>query len=135
MKTLKRPERITYPDYTIAPVVETVFIEGYKFEICEFQKEARKEFGVRDKSRYFLYFEDSLYLENIYLPMVSVFGSKEIWGNAICKDKAYHIDTISRFEKKISLLKKYREKNAKGAKFYTADLEKEIFTMFGVQYK
>ena len=134
MKTFKRPERITYPSHTIAPVVETIFVEGFKFEICEFEKQSREKFSVRDKARYFLYFEDSLYLENIYLPMVSVFGSKQIWGDAICKDKAYHMDTISRFEKKISLLKKYREKNAKGAKFYTADLEKELFSIFGVQF-
>ena len=134
MRTLKRPERITYPSHTIAPVVETIFVEGYKFEICEFIKEARKEFNVRDSSRFFLYFEDSLHLDNLYLPMVSIFGSKQIWGEAICKDKAYHIDTISRFEKKISLLKKYREKNANGAKFYLADLEREIFTIFGVQF-
>ena len=134
MKTFKRPERITYPSHTIAPVVETIFVEGFKFEICEFSKDARAEFGVRDKSRYFLYFEDSLHLENLYLPMVSVFGSKQIWGEAICKDKAYHMDTISRFEKKISLLKKYRERNARGAKFYTADLEQELFSKFGVQF-
>ena len=134
MRTLKRPERITYPSHTIAPVVETIFVEGYKFEICEFIKEARKEFNVRDSSRFFLFFEDSLFLEKIYLPMVSIFGSKQIWGNAICKDRAYHMDTISRFEKKISLLKKYRERNARGAKFYTADLEKELFSKFGVQF-
>ena len=131
---MKRPLKMIYPDYTVAPVIETIFVEGYKFEICEFQKEARKEFAVKDKSRFFLYFEDSLFLENIYLPMVSVFGSKGIWGNAICKDKAYHMDTISRFEKKISLLKKYREKNANGAKFYTADLEQALFSKFGVQF-
>ena len=134
MKTIKRPERITYPDYTIAPVVETIFIEGYKFEICEFEKQAREEFAVKDKSRFFLYFEDRLFQENLYLQMVSIFGTKKIWGNAICKDKSYHIDTISRFEKKISLLKKYREKNAKGAKFYTADIENEIFDKFGVHF-
>ena len=135
MNTLKRPDRMTYPNYTIAPVVETIFVEGYKFEICEFQKEARKEFGVKDKSRYFLYFEDSLFQENLYLPMVYIFGSKEIWGNAICKDKAFLKSTIVSFENKISMLKKYHEKNANGAKFYTADLEKEIFNKFGVQYK
>ena len=133
MKTLKRPEGITDPSHTIAPVVETIFVEGYKFEICEFIKEARKEFNVRDSSRFFLYFEDGLFKEDIYKPMISVVGGKRIWGEAICKDKAYHMDTISRFEKKISLLKKYREKNAKGAKFYTADLEKELFSTFGVQ--
>ena len=134
MKTLKRPERITYPSHTIAPVVETIFVEGFKFEICEFEKQSREEFSVRDKSRYFLYFEDSLYLENIYLPMVSIFGSKEIWGNAICKDKAFFIDIIYGFENKLNKLKKYREKNAKGAKFYTSDLENEIFDKFGVHF-
>ena len=135
MKNIKRPERMTYPDYTIAPVVDTIFIEGFKFEICEFEKQARKEFSVRDSSRYFLFFEDSLFQENLYLPMISVFGAKEIWGNAICKDKAFLKSTIASFENKISMLKKYYEKNANGAKFYTADLEKEIFTKFGVQLK
>ena len=134
MKTLKRPEKMTYPDHTVAPVVKTIFVEGFKFEICEFEKQAREEFAVKDKSRFFLYFEDSLFQENLYLPMVSIFGTKKIWGNAICKDKSYHIDTISRFEKKISLLKKYRERNARGAKFYTADLENELFSKFGVQF-
>ena len=125
---------MTYPDYTIAPVVETIFIEGYKFEICEFQKESRKEFGVRDKSRFFLFFEDRLLQEEIYLPMVSVFGSKEIWGDFICKDKAFHKDTITRFELRLNILKKYREKNANGAKFYTADIERDLFIKFGVHF-
>ena len=134
MNAIKRPQAITYPSHTIAPVIETIFVKGFKFEICEFEKQAREEFAVKDKSRFFLYFEDSLFQENLYLPMVSIFGTKKIWGNAICKDKSYHIDTISRFEKKISLLKKYREKNAKGAKFYTADIENEIFDKFGVHF-
>lgn len=134
MKTLKRPDEITYPSHTIAPVVETIFVEGFKFEICEFIKEARKEFNVRDSSRFFLFFEDGLFQENIYKPMISLVGGKRIWGEAICKDKAYHIDTISRFEKKISLLNKYRERNAKGANFYTDDLEKELFSKLGVKF-
>ena len=134
MNAIKRPQAITYPSHTIAPVAETIFVEGFKFEICEFEKQAREEFAVKDKSRFFLYFEDSLFQENLYLQMVSIFGTKKIWGNAICKDKAYHMDTIYRFEKKISLLKKYRERNAKGAKFYTADLEKDLFSTFGVKF-
>ena len=134
MNAIKRPQAITFPSHSIAPAIETIFVEGFKFEICEFEKQAREEFAVKDKSRFFLYFEDRLFQENLYLPMVSIFGTKKIWGNAICKDKSYHIDTISRFEKKISLLKKYREKNAKGAKFYTADIENEIFDKFGVHF-
>ena len=127
---MKRPLKMIYPDYTVAPVIETIFVEGYKFEICEFEKQAREEFQVKDKTRYFLYFEDSLFQENLYLPMVSIFGTKKIWGEAICKDKAFLKKTIESFEKKISRLKKMREKNSNGAKFYTADLEKEIEIMF-----
>ena len=41
--------------------------------------------------------------------------------------------TIESFEKKISRLKKMREKNSNGAKFYKADLEKEIEIMFNVK--
>ena len=130
---MKRPMKMIYPNYTVAPVIETIFVEGYKFEICEFIKEARKEFNVRDSSRFFLFFEDGLFNENIYKPMISVFGSKSIWGEAICKDKAYLKKTIESFEKKISRLKKMREKNSNGAKFYTADLEKEIEIMFNVK--
>ena len=134
MNAIKRPQAITYPSHTIAPVIETIFVEGYKFEICEFEKQAREEFAVRDKSRFFLYFEDSLFQENFYLQMVSIFGTKKIWGNAICKDKSFLIGIISGFENKLNNLKKYREKNAKGAKFYTADIENEIFEKFGVHF-
>ena len=130
---MKRPLKMIYPDYTVAPVIETIFVEGYKFEICEFIKEARKEFNVRDSSRFFLFFEDGLFKEDIYKPMISVVGGKRIWGEAICKDKAFLKKTIESFEKKISRLKKMREKNSNGAKFYTADLEKEIETMFNVK--
>ena len=130
---MKRPMKMIYPDYTVAPVIETIFVEGYKFEICEFIKEARIEFNVRDSSRFFLFFEDGLFNENIYKPMISVLGSKSIWGEVICKDKAFLKSTVKSFETKISRLKKYKEKNAKGAKFYTADLEKEIEKKFNIK--
>ena len=94
---MKRPLKMIYPDYTVAPVIETIFVEGYKFEICEFIKEARKEFNVRDSSRFFLFFEDGLFKENIYKPMISVVGGKRIWGEAICKDKAFLKKTIESF--------------------------------------
>ena len=131
---MKRPLKMIYPNYTVAPVIETIFVEGYKFEICEFIKEARKEFNVRDSSRFFLFFEDGLFKENIYKPMISVVGGKRIWGEAICKDKAFLKKTIESFEKKISRLKKMREKNANGAKFYTADIERDLFIKFGVHF-
>ena len=133
MNLIKRPEAMTYPDHTIAPVIETIFVDGFKFEICEFEKQAREEFQVKDKTRHFLYFEDSLFQENLYFPMVSILGTKKIWGNAICKDKAFLIDIISGFENKLNKLKKYRYKNANGAKFYTADLENEILTKFKIK--
>lgn len=130
---MKRPLKMIYPNYTVAPVIETIFVEGYKFEICEFIKEAREEFNVRDSSRFFLFFEDGLFKENIYKPMISIVGSKRIWGEAICKDKEFLKKTIESFEKKISRLKKMREKNSNGAKFYTADLEKEIEITFNIK--
>ena len=60
-------------------------------------------------------------------------NKRKLSGEIICKDKAFLKSTVKSFETKISRLKKYKEKNAKGAKFYTADLEKEIEKKFNIK--
>lgn len=133
MKALHRPTRLNYPDITIAPVVETIYVDGYKFEICEFIKEAFADFGIKPKCRFFLFIEDRLHNENVFNKHISVFGGEKIWGALICADKDFHKKTIKSFESKIEHLKKLRAKNANGANFYTKDLEESIFNQFSIQ--
>lgn len=100
---------MTYPHNTVAPVVETIFVEGFKFEICEFKGEqAQKEFGVSKKSRFFLMVED----EYFNLETLENGGKKignEIW-SIYCADKAHLKSFITEFENKLQLIERLTER-------------------------
>lgn len=100
---------MTYPHHTIAPSVETIFVDGYKFDICEFKGEqAQKEYGINKKSRFFLMVED----EYFNLETLEKGGEKlgdDIW-SIYCADKAHWKHFITEFEAKLFHIKKLKER-------------------------
>lgn len=100
---------LTHPNYTVAPVVETIFIDGFQFEICEFNTEsARKEFGISKASRFFLMIEGN-YFNNDSLEKGGSMIGDAIW-SAYCKDRKFINDLISDFEKKLEAIEKWQER-------------------------
>ena len=106
MKTL------THPHYTVAPVVETIFIDGFLFEICEFNTElARKEFGINKLNRYFLVIEGKYFMNDILEEKGNLIGD-DIW-SWYCKDKQHIKVLISEFEQKLESIEKWENRALK----------------------
>ena len=135
MKTL------TYPHYTVAPVVETIFIDGFQFEICEFNTEsARKEFGVRKSSRFFLMIEGKYFNNDSLEKGASLIGD-DIWA-AYCNDRQFINNLILDFEKKLEAIKKWQERASriKEGKYNSflitvEELKTDLKQRFGVHLK
>ena len=128
--------KAVYSSNEIAPVKETIFINGFKFEICEFIKEAREEFSVRDKSRFFLMLEDS------FLPFmfpkseyVKIFGVYAVWGEMMCKDLAFLKTFISDFENDIKAVETLKRRSEKSEVFSSQYKERKdkFINRWGVQ--
>ncbi|HFK5596393.1 hypothetical protein HZP35_18710 [Elizabethkingia anophelis] len=100
---------LTYPHYTVAPVIETVFVDGFQFEICEFNTEsARKEFGISKVSRFFLMIEGN-YFNNESLEKGGSLIGDDIW-STYCKDRQFINNLILDFEQKLEAIEKWQER-------------------------
>lgn len=100
---------IYFPGETVTPSVETIYIEGYKFDICEFNTDiARSEFKVKKAARFFLIVEDSFYNYSTLERGMSLIGV-DIW-ETYCASKAEINALIKDFENKIQVLKKWQER-------------------------
>ena len=107
-----------YPDNTIAPSIETIFVDGYKFDICEFIKEAREEFAVSNVCRFFLTLEDELLPFRVpTTEAVNAFGEYNVWGRLLCADKAYWKSFIVDFENDLKAVFTWKERAAKSPVF------------------
>lgn len=132
---------LTHPHYTVAPVVETIFIDGFQFEICEFNTEsARKEFGVSKASRFFLMIEGN-YFNNESLEKGGSSIGDDIW-SMYCKDRQFINNLILDFEQKLEAIEKWQERASriKEGKYnspqITVDkLKTDIKSRYGVHLK
>lgn len=119
--------KAVYPDHTIAPSIETIFIDGYKFDICEFIKEARAEFNVRDKSRFFLMLEDNLLpFKQPNEQRLKAFGEYGVWGESICGDKAFLKSFIKDFEKDLEAVAMWQKRAEKSPVFTSRYNDRKI---------
>ena len=102
-------KKLTYPDYTVAPVVETIFIDGFQFEICEFKTEsARDEFGIKKTSRFFLLTDGHFFNNEGLLNGASLIGN-DVW-SAYCTDRQFIKNLISEFETKLESIEKWQKR-------------------------
>lgn len=132
---------LTHPHYTLAPVVETIFIDGFKFEICEFNTEAaRNEFGVSKASRFFLMIEGN-YFNNEGLEKGATLIGDDIW-SGYCKGREFINNLISDFEQKLEAIEKWQERASriKEGKYnspqITVDkIKADLKSRYGVQLK
>ena len=128
-----------HPHYTVAPVVETIFINGFQFEICEFNTEsARKEFGVSKSSRFFLMIEGKYFNNDSLEKGASLIGN-DIWA-AYCNDRQFINNLILDFEKKLEAIKKWQERASriKEGKYNSflitvEELKTDLKNRYGVQ--
>lgn len=129
----------THPHYTVAPVVETIFINGFQFEICEFNTEyARKEFCVSKSSRFFLMIEGKYFNNDSLEKGASLIGN-DIWA-AYCNDRQFINNLILDFEKKLEAIKKWQERASriKEGKYNSflitvEELKTDLKSRYGVQ--
>lgn len=100
-----------YTSVTTAPVIDTIFVNGIKFDICEIIKECYDMLDSK-KSRFFVVVEDSfIYGENIAADYAKVTGESR-WG-FFCKTKAECVSYINSIEKEISTYIEYTKKSKK----------------------
>ncbi|WP_407489178.1 hypothetical protein [Elizabethkingia anophelis] len=132
---------LTHPHYTVAPVVDTIFIDGFQFEICEFNTEnARKEFGVSKMSRFFLMIEGN-YFNNEALEKGGYSIGDDIW-SIYCKDRQFINSLISDFEQKLESIDKWQKRASriKEGKYNSAQItvdkiKADIKMRYGVHLK
>lgn len=130
---------ITYPHHTLAPVIETIFIDGFKFEICEFNTEiARKEYNVDKSKRFFLVVEDNFYNHNWLEQYGAIIGDK-VW-RMYCSDKSVIQAIINDFEDALNSIETWSKRASKIAEgkynspmVKVNELKKSLKDRFGIQ--
>lgn len=124
---------LVHPHHTITNVVETLFVEGFKFEIVEFQKIAYKDFGINNsKSRFYLVVEDAVRNMSILKRYVEKTGEND-W-SIICADKQHWVDFVHSVQDNFDTLKRYQDRNERTGKFAidVARCKRNIFNRTGL---
>lgn len=120
-------QNFSFPHPTVCPSVETIFVDGVKFDICEFNTEdARKEFGIFDKRRRFiLYVEDELFNLDLILKTAEDLSLNGLdcnkvwaWTAGAKSDMKYY---INQFEESLNRLKRLEDKQIKYPKMFLKD--------------
>lgn len=121
-----------YPHHSLLNS-ESFFVEGFEFEIVEFQKIAFKDFGVSAKNRFYLAIEGNIHRIDVLEKYVSKTGDND-W-SMICADKKYWLDFINSAQNAVDIIQKYEERNKRSGNFNIALQEKKenFFKRFGIR--
>lgn len=88
--------QMTYPSETVAPSIQTEFVNGVKFDICEVVKEAHNML-YNSRNRFFLCVEDTFIYKYAGAEKFFAATGKTRW-DMFCMTKGECIDLINEYQ-------------------------------------
>lgn len=116
-------KNLIYPHHSIINEVEVIFINGVKFEICEFVKEAYLDFNIDKSRRFFLKVEDYFYLHKNLIDFAEL-DANLAW-RRYCSDKSLLKNIITDIENIMDSIDRLKDKssNIKEGKYNPFDIK------------
>lgn len=99
---------IVYPHHSILNEVETIFVNGIKFQILEFIKEAHKDFNIDKSRRFFLTIEDEYFAHSSLVDFHNV--NKETAWRLYCNEKSFLMSIIDDISSEMDAIDRLKER-------------------------
>ena len=126
----ERNKAMTYPSATAAPSIETLFVNGFKFDICELDKSAYNMIADK-KFRFFLCCEDQI----IGIDSANKYFEKtgDVRWDLFCFSKSDCMDRINKVQSDLETIQKWIGKTGFLAEKMVKDLTKKNQNLYGIK--